>query len=93
MTQEEFNAANEKFEQAKKLVKKISDLKHFLEEVDGKIYCRNVWVKDLNQLYVDDFIERYLDAEKISEVCLAEFKRQIYEQLETAEQEFAELEI
>ena len=102
MTQEEFKNLAEKYEQAKELEKKISDLKKFLEEVDGKDLIVKCYIEkkdddgflnrgDIN--YVNRLIEKYFGKEKFTEIVMDILKRRVKFQLEDAEQEFAELKV
>ena len=92
MTQEEFKILAEKYEQAKELEKKISDLKEFLEEVDGKYFGVSCYIEKKSDVgFVDRFIEKYFGKEKFAEILMDILKRRVKFQLEDAEQEFAEL--
>ena len=91
MTQEEFKILTAKYEQAKKLVEEISDLKHFLEEVDENFFSIRCYDTEIEIGFVYRFIERYFGREKTVEIFKDILKRRTKIQLELTEQKFAEL--
>ena len=92
MTQEEFENFEAKYVQAKELEEKISDLKKFLEEVDGKDLIVSWYIEKKSDVgFVDRFIEKYFGKKQIAEILMDTLKRRVKIQLEDAEKNFAEL--